>query len=123
MNASQKSILLFLFGCIPARLLLAYLSQSSNDIIQKSVGLIALGIAVGFFVIYFGGYRKTGAETFGKPIWWNNLRPIHGLLYLSVFIVIWLFPQYKNWAWKILLLDVVIGLGAFLIHHLFLNKP
>lgn len=117
MKDSQKSMFLFLLGCIPARLLLAYLASSSNDTIQKSVGILALFIAVGFFVIYFGGYRKTGAETFGEPIWWNNLRPVHGLLYLTVFIVIWLFPQYKNWAWKILLLDVLIGLSAFIYHR------
>ena len=25
--------------------------------------------------------RKTGLEVFGDKIWWNNLRPIHGILY------------------------------------------
>lgn len=118
MNATQKSMLLFLLGCIPARILLAYFASSSNIIVQKSIGIFALGVAIGFFVIYFGNYRKTGVETFGKPIWWNNLRPIHGLLYLSVFAVIWLIPNYKDIAWKLLLLDALIGFVAFLIYHL-----
>jgi hypothetical protein len=56
-------------------------------------------------------------EVFGEKIWWNDLRPIHGTLYL-------LFAYYairgSKYAWTILLVDVLFGLIAFFIHH-FIN--
>jgi hypothetical protein len=78
------------------------------------MGYLALLPAIGFMYIYLTGSRQTGAEVFGDKIWWNDLRPIHALLYL-------LFSYNaingnKN-AWVYLLIDVLIGLNSFLIFH------
>ena len=78
------------------------------------MGYLALIPAVGFIYLYLSGTRKVGTEVFGEKIWWNNLRPIHGLMYL-------LFSYNaitgnKN-AWIYLLMDVIIGLISFLIFH------
>jgi hypothetical protein len=81
------------------------------------MGYLLLLPAFGFFYIFFTNSRKTGPEVFGDKIWWNNLRPIHGLLYL-------LFSYNaitgnKN-AWIYLLVDVLFGLIVFLAHHFIL---
>ena len=75
------------------------------------LGLIALLPALGFLTIYLGGYRKTGDETFGQKIWWNNLRPIHSLLY---FTFAYLAINQHKLAYMPLLIDVTIGILAFL---------
>jgi hypothetical protein len=39
--------------------------------------------AVSWFLIYTGVFpRDYGPETFGKRIWWNDLRPVHAVLHL-----------------------------------------
>jgi hypothetical protein len=108
-----KRYLLFLLGCIGTRLLLTWFSYflNFNLILPIITGLISIG----FITIYLTGIRKTGAEVFGEKIWWNSLRPIHGLLYL-LFTLLYL-KGYNN-AWIILLVDTLIGLTAFLYHRL-----
>jgi hypothetical protein len=79
------------------------------------LGALALIPALGFLIIYAGGYRKTGGEVFGDRIWWNELRPVHAVLYL-VFAYMAL-TGIKEHAWKLLAIDATIGLVAFLYHH------
>jgi hypothetical protein len=117
MNNITKRFLLFLIGCIGTRLLLVYIAKNVDMTLLKYMGYLLLLPAFGFFYIFFTNSRKTGPEVFGDKIWWNNLRPIHGLLYL-------LFSYNaitgnKN-AWIYLLVDVLFGLIAFLAHHFIL---
>jgi len=116
MNNIQKRFLLFLFGCIGVRSLFVYIAKNVNPQFLMYMGYLALIPAIGFFYIFFTGTRQTGGEVFGEKIWWNNLRPIHGLMYL-------LFSYNaitgnKN-AWVYLLIDVIIGLISFLIFHFY----
>ncbi len=65
--------------------------------------------------IFLTGSRKTGMETFGEKIWWNNLRPIHSMFYfLFAYNAI---IGNKQQSWIFLLADVVFGLISFLIYH------
>ena len=70
--------------------------------------------AIGFFTIYFGNLRQTGAETFGSLIWWNDLRPVHGTLYLLFSVMA--INNYRN-SYIPLLLDLCIGGFRFIKHH------
>ena len=115
MNNIQKRFLLFLGGCIPTRLFFVLLAKYGNKDIKKFMGAIAFLIASGFLIIYFGKLRESGLETGGEKIWWNDLRPIHALLYYLFFYKI--FFSDAQYAWKILLLDVIIGFFAFLTFH------
>jgi len=115
MNIIHKRFLLFLIGCMGSRLLLVYIAKNINSTWLKYMGYLALLPAIGFMYIYLSGARKTGPEVFGDKIWWNNLRPIHSLLYI-------LFSYNaingnKN-SWIYLFIDVLIGLISFLVHHL-----
>lgn len=111
---NTKRMFLFLIGCIGTRSLLVYLAKTLSPLYLQIMGALALIPAIGMLYIYMFGLRKTGPEVFGEQIWWNDLRPVHGLLYLCFGITALL--KYKN-AWIFLLADVIIGLTAFLLHH------
>jgi hypothetical protein len=114
MNNIQKRFLIFLIGCIGMRSLFVILAKNSNEEYLKYMGYLALLPAIGFIYIYLTGSRITGGETFGDKIWWNDLRPIHSLIYfLFAYNAI---IGNKN-AWLYLLFDVVFGLTSFLIFH------
>jgi hypothetical protein len=112
---TMNRLILFLVGCIGVRALFAYYAKIADPETLRMLGYIALLPAIGFFVIYFGGLRKTGLETGGQAIWWNDLRPVHGLLYsFFAFNAIEKNPS----SWMYLFADVVLGLTSFLAHHL-----
>ena len=114
MNNIQKRFILFLFGCIGTRSLLVYLAKIANKTFLMYLGYLAILPAIGFLYLYFSGTRKTGSEVFGDKIWWNNLRPIHGLLYF-LFAYNAIIGNIN--AWIYLLVDVLLGLASFLIFH------
>lgn len=110
----KNRIFLFLFGCIPVRLFLVFLAKYGDKQIKNILSIITFIIGTGFLTIYFGGFRKTGVETGGNIIWWNDLRPVHAIIYYGFSISN--YYGYKN-AWQILLFDVFVGLSSFLIFH------
>ena len=114
MNHLQQRFLMFLIGCIGIRSLFVIIAKYINIKYLKYLGYLALLPAVGFIYIYLSGSRKTGAEVFGKKIWWNNLRPIHSILYF-LFAYNAIIGNKESWIY--LLVDVLIGLISFLLHH------
>jgi hypothetical protein len=114
MNQIQKRMLLFLIGCIGLRSLFVVIAKYINTNYLKYLGYLALGPAIGFLYIFLTGSRKTGAETFGGKIWWNNLRPVHSILY---FLFAYNAILGNTQSWFYLFVDVLIGLISFVIHH------
>ena len=114
MNDMQKRFLLFLIGCIGVRSILVLLAKNTSVYVLKILGYLALLPAIGFIYIYLTGSRQTGAEVFGEKIWWNNLRPIHAILYL---LYAYNAINGVKSAWIYLFIDVVIGLISFLVYH------
>jgi hypothetical protein len=105
--------LLFLFGCMGTRLALVFLARQQRFL--RPLGFLALAISIGFMYIWANGLRTTGIETGGERIWWNDLRPVHSMLYgLFAFMAL---NNMSEHAWKVLLLDVTIGFAAWLQHH------
>lgn len=104
---------LFLFGCIPARvaLVLVVAAFAKSPEVLKGLAVITGVIAIGFATIYAFGLRTTGIETGGKPIWWNDLRPVHAALYAVAAVAAW--NGRGDIAWKVLAADVVLGLWAY----------
>jgi hypothetical protein len=114
MNDIQKRFLLFLIGCIGTRSLFVYVAKNTSAKYLPLLGYLALLPAIGFIYIYLTGSRKTGGEVFGEKIWWNDLRPIHSLIY---FLFAYNAIIGNNKAWIYLLVDVIFGLSSFLIFH------
>ena len=114
MNAIQIRFILFLFGCIGTRLLFVIIAKNVSIKYLQYLGYLALVMPIAFMYIYLTGSRQTGIEVLGDKIWWNNLRPLHALLYaLFAYNAIKGNPN----SWMVLLLDVTIGLISFLIYH------
>ena len=90
MNDIQKRFLLFIIGCIGTRSLFVYVAKNAGPKYLPLLGYLALLPAIGFIYIYLTGSRKTGAEVFGEKIWWNDLRPLHSLIYLILFFATFL---------------------------------
>jgi hypothetical protein len=114
MNHLQQRFLMFLIGCIGTRSLFVIIAKNINTKYLKYLGYLALLPAIGFMYIYLTGARKTGAEVFGEKIWWNNLRPIHSILY---FLFAYNAIMGNKQSWIFLLVDVLFGLISFLVHH------
>ena len=111
MDPILKSSLLFIGLCIPTRLLLVHLSKEHTQLLPY-MSFVSFLIAIGFATIFMFNLRKTGLETFGEPIWWNNLRPVHASLYLLFSYMALYHPEN---AWYPLALDVCIGILAFTV--------
>jgi hypothetical protein len=103
---------LFLF-CILLRLILVYVAKTISIEKLHYLGYLTLIPAIGFIIIYLTKIRPRGLEVGGKKIWWNQLRPIHGLLYLVFSIG----AMNKYNLWYLLLLDVLLGVTAYIIHY------
>ena len=114
MNNIQKRFLLFIFVCCFIRLLFVIISKYINPKYLPILGYLALIPGLGFIIIYFTKIRVKGKGGFNNDIWWDKLRPIHGILYLL--FAYNAINKNKN-SWKYLLIDVIIGLIAFLNYH------
>lgn len=115
-----KRNFLFLIGCMGTRFAIVYIAKTQPEYLL-TIGYLALLPAFGFILIYLFDLRKTGSEVFGNNIWWNNLRPIHGIIWgIFAYLVITNNANIKQ-AWKLLLLDVIIGLIAFLNQRKIIN--
>jgi hypothetical protein len=108
----DKKTLLFLFGCMGSRLALVWLAKTYPALL-KPMAILAACVSFGFMYIWANGLRKTGPETFGEKIWWNNLRPVHALLYALFALLAF---SGNTHAWKVLLLDVTLGFTAWVLN-------
>lgn len=117
METKTKRYLLFIFGCIGSRLFLTLLAKNLENNNLKLLAIITFLISISFLFIYFIGSKRADKQlewAGEKKIWWNNLRIVHGSLYLLFSLMV--FNNIKN-AWLILLIDTMIGLIAWLNHH------
>jgi len=108
----KELFLLFIFGCMGARLFLVY---AAKNIIRKYLpimGYLAALPSFGFAYAYITGGRSEGA--FGQKTWWNDLRPVHAVLY-GLFA--WNAINKRAGSWKFLFADAILGLISFLIYH------
>lgn len=108
----MNSKLLFLFGCIPVRIGLVLLLKYVPTKYLPILGWLALVVSIGFMSVY--NRRMKGIETNNKPIWWNEFRPVHAVLYFLTFVYA---IQQKEWSWIPLAVDVILGLVLFIIHY------
>lgn len=109
----QQTLLAFLIGCMGARLLLVYVAKTLNKKWLRVAGYLAIFPIFGFLYIFLTGVRNN-LGAFGEKIWWNELRPVHAILYaLFAYFAI----QGKRYAWMYLFADAIISLVAFLWVH------
>jgi len=118
MDIVQKRYILFFMFCIPTRLGIAYLSTKLSDKNLKIMGYIALIFAIGIIMIYLFGNKLADSqlEWAGKDkVWWNDFRPLHGLLYLMFSVNA--IQMKSDTAWKPMVADAIIGSILFLLNQ------
>jgi hypothetical protein len=113
-----KRNIMFLFGCIVSRLLLVYIVKNIDTKYLPYIAVLTFIIAMSWIIIFVFDLRKTGIEVNNEKIWWNNLRPIHAILYL-----LFSYSAYNRLetSYIYLLLDVILGLSAFIFNRLTLT--
>jgi hypothetical protein len=108
----KELFLLFILGCMSTRLLVAYAAKRISPKYLPVMGYLAALPAFGFAYIYMTDWRDKGR--FGQKAWWNDLRPVHAVLY-GLFA--WSAINGRADAWMFLFADAIFGLISFLIHH------
>ena len=108
----MNNILTFLLVCMGIRSIAVYLSYTNK--LHILLGALYILFGIGIFTIYYYNLRPIGIETCGKKIWWNSYRPLFATIWVLFGITS---VQNKPYAWKILLLDVIIGLFLFFNKH------
>ena len=112
----NKTQLLVLFGCIPLRILIAYVSTRIPPEYLYLFGILLFLISLGFLILYFKRIRMNPPESGTGTAWWHDFRLIHGLLYLAASIYAF---QKKSILWIPLTIDVIIGSLIFIFHYNF----
>ena len=108
---SPRSV--FMFVCIPVRLLIVYAVKKMNKNMLVYAGYIGAIISMSFFYLYFTNGRNVGMETNNKPIWWRHIRIFHSIFY-GLFAITAL--RKLSYSYMFLLADVIFGL-VMSIHH------
>lgn len=104
---------LFLLGCVPARVLLAVLAYKLPEEQLKYFAIPLFLIGASFLYLFLFNKRLDAFEAGGKT-WWSQLRPVHGMLYITAA----LYALHGSRAAAVLLgIDVAFGCAAFLAHH------
>ena len=108
----MNNIIQFLGICMGLRSLAVYLSYINK--FHTLLGILYILFGIGISTIYIYNLRPTGIETGGKKIWWDPYRP----LFAIIWILFGLASLYnKPYAWKILSLDIIVGLFLFFNNH------
>lgn len=108
----KELFLLFIFVCMGIRLSMAYLAKRISGKYLQLMGYIMTVPSFGFAYIYVTGNRKEGG--FGQKAWWNDLRPVHSVLY-GLFA--WNAINKRSYSWIFLFADAIFGLISFLTHY------
>jgi hypothetical protein len=120
MDVTTQRYLMFLFGCMPARLTLVYLAKTLTGTYAKLLSLVLALIGLGFLNIYFFGSEIADRQlewAGDKKVWWSDLRIVHGALYL---LASYLLYKGNETSWLILLVDTIIGFISWCKHHHFI---
>ena len=114
-----EGALTFFLGCLGARLAIAVAAFYARPKWLRVMGMAALVLACSWVYIYLFDARPFGREAGGlgsglQRIWWNNLRPLHAGLYFAFAVMA---IKKNHYAYRVILLDTLVGLIAWLRHY------
>jgi hypothetical protein len=110
----MNRIALFLGGCMVVRLSFVYLAYTLPPHWVQWMSIPAALFGLSFILLNLFHLRQTGREVNYERIWWDPIRPVHGMFYLTFAYLAWtLHPQ----AYVPLAIDIVFGFLAFIWFH------
>lgn len=135
LNEKERK-LLFIFGCMPARLIISLLPfillNYDMKIMTNVLVLLLFTIGLSFFILYFNSWRLNAPEG-GGDTWWKKFRWLHGIIYILASCMLFYLNNYSckervimkcNKAIYLpsglLLFDTIIGLILFLHRHIYM---
>jgi hypothetical protein len=118
----------FVFGCLGVRAALTYVAEQYYA--SKWIPLLALfcaAVGFGMLFLWATGGRRSAPESSAPDgkVWWDSLRPVHGLLWLFAGIALSPLSSSKTTqmlvgppsaAWYYLGLDTLLGAVAYLVY-------
>lgn len=107
-----KRILYYIFGCVMVRAIMIVIVKNNLKYL-KLFGIISLIIGIAFIHAFL--YSKKTHGFFGGPVWWNNNRLIHGLLYI-LFSIMALSNNHNSWI--VLLVSLIFGITSFTLNYI-----
>ena len=110
MDPDWRRIPAFLIGCTGTRSMLTYIAYKHPNVAQV-LAPVSMVPAIGWIYLSTVGNRDTGPEVFGGTIWWQDLRLVHAVLWVT-----YSYQAYRGdpGAWRALAVDTTIGLVAWL---------
>ena len=105
---------LFFTVCTTVRGLMIYFSNKDIKYRKVIAGFLVIAVLGMLKIIITGDKREKGIV--GQEIWWGYLRPVHVILW-TTFIAMTFMPKYTKHASTVLLLDLVIGVIAWIIQQ------
>ena len=110
----QQRRMLFIFGCVPFRLLIAHAPMYVPEDFRYLQSGILLMTGLSFATLFAFKLRLNAPEGGGET-WWRNVRPMHAILYLGAGLNAYLGEN--EYASFLLFLDVYLGVTASIIQH------
>jgi len=115
MISSTVRIVLFLSLCITIRSIAAYLAYKyPHTPLVKILAVLYTVMGISMLYLFISNKRQNAPEG-GGVTWWNNIRPIHALLYIMFALTVFMG---KNYSYMFLVADVLLGLIAFTLNRL-----
>jgi hypothetical protein len=118
----MRRLVWFSVGCVGIRSLLpvaaGVLGSRDNRVTLGIMGVVCLLIGLSFAIQYTWHDDRTNAQGgFGGPVWWNNMRVIHAVLYLLFGVLVIADRSYRS-AWVVLAVDIILSCLVVLRRHM-----
>ena len=108
-------LVLFLLVCIPLRSTMAYIAYKYPvSPVTKILAILYTVFGLSMLYLFITNKRQDAPEG-GGVTWWNNLRPIHAILYLLFALSV---SVGKSYSYMFLIGDVLLCLVAFTVYRL-----
>tara|TARA_Y100000389_G_scaffold203691_1_gene253054 strand:- start:3550 stop:3924 length:375 start_codon:yes stop_codon:yes gene_type:complete len=109
--ASKRRVQLFVFVCLPLRILIAlgllFAAYKKLDKLQRAAAVFFLLGGFGFMFRFFT-YDEAQRGGAGGKVWWNGWRPVHAVLFWSYAATV--FAGSPRIAPLFIVMDTLLGL-------------
>jgi hypothetical protein len=118
----MRRLVWFSVGCVCVRSLLpvaaGVLGSRDNRATLSIMGVVCLLIGLSFAIQYtWHDDKKNAHGGFGGPVWWNNMRIIHAVLYI-LFGFLAIGDRSYRYAWVVLAVDIILSCLIVLRRHM-----
>ena len=97
--------------CFAVRLALVLAASQLSPRWRRPAAVVAAAVSASFFYQYQRRLVAFESTADGKRVWWDDVRPVHGLLWALYAALAW---HRKRGAWAVLAADLLFGRAVWL---------